>query len=253
MATYEPFYSRSMELPDQLLVGAIDSHVHAGPVLRSNPGHLDPIQVARGPRGGHAGHRLLRRVRLGLGHRVDGQPPCDGLDTFGGYLMNSCHGGMNPRAVLTALHLGGGCRLSASARTARYFQATTESTLVDGKLVPFKDAYPRFAEQELSRATRIPLEDPVPPDALTKSSTMVAEHPEVYLNTGHVSARGDARARPGRAVRHQQGAGRAPGAGAAYCRAAEGGRPAGRLPRGLRSSTGCPVDAADALLRRARV
>jgi hypothetical protein len=42
----EVFANRSMELPDQLLVGAIDSHVHAGPVLMSNPGRQDPIEVA---------------------------------------------------------------------------------------------------------------------------------------------------------------------------------------------------------------
>ena len=35
-------------------------------------------------------------------------------------------------------------------------------------------------------ATSIPLEGPVP-EALDEILSMVAEHPEVYLNTGHVS------------------------------------------------------------------
>jgi len=46
MATYETFYKRSMGLPDELLVGAIDSHVHSGPVLNSNPVHFDPFESA---------------------------------------------------------------------------------------------------------------------------------------------------------------------------------------------------------------
>lgn len=53
----ESFSRRSMTLPDGLLVGAIDSHVHAGPVLGSNPGHLDPIEVAREAR--EAGMRAI--------------------------------------------------------------------------------------------------------------------------------------------------------------------------------------------------
>ena len=109
-----------MELPDQLLVGAIDSHVHAGPVLSSNPGHLDPIQVATEAR--EAGMRAIVYYDVfgwasGTAWIVNRHVP--GIETFGGYLMNSCHGGINPRAVLTALHWKAAAALSASARTAR--------------------------------------------------------------------------------------------------------------------------------------
>lgn len=57
---------------------------------------------------------------------------------------------------------------------------------MDGKLVPFQNAFPKFYQEELSRAVRIPLDDPIP-DELGEILEMVAEHPEVYLNTGHVS------------------------------------------------------------------
>ena len=80
---------------------------------------------------------------------------CRAYETFGGYLMNSCHGGLNPRAVLTALHMEGGCRFISFGSHCTHFPASYEATVVDGKLVPFKDAYPEFVDRELSVATRI--------------------------------------------------------------------------------------------------
>lgn len=183
----ETFYNRSMELPDQLLVGAIDSHVHAGPVLRSNPGHLDPFQVAVEAR--DVGMRSIVYYDVfgwasGTAWMVNRH--VDGIRTYGGYLMNSCHGGLNPRSVKTALYIEDGCRFISFGSHCTYYSASSEATLIDGKLVPFKDAYPKFAREELSRAVRIPLEDPIPSE-LDEILSMVAEHPEVYLNTGHVS------------------------------------------------------------------
>lgn len=42
----ETFRDRSMELPDELLHGTIDTHIHSGPWLKSCPGRLDPFQIA---------------------------------------------------------------------------------------------------------------------------------------------------------------------------------------------------------------
>ena len=42
----ESFHHRTMELPDELLKGAIDIHVHAGPHLISSPRRVDPFQAA---------------------------------------------------------------------------------------------------------------------------------------------------------------------------------------------------------------
>jgi hypothetical protein len=106
--------------------------------------------------------------------------------TYGGYLMNSCHDGMNPRAIKTALNLGDGCRFISFGSHCTHFSASNESTLLDGELTPFKEVYRNFAMQELNRSIRIPLEDPIPTE-LVEILEMVAEHPEVYLNTGHVS------------------------------------------------------------------
>lgn len=187
MATYEPFYNRTMELPEELLVGAIDSHVHAGPVLRSNPGHFDPIQVAEMARA--AGMRTILYYDVfgwasGTAWMVNRF--VKDFRTYGGYLMNSAHDGMNPRSVRTALNLGDGCRMISFGSHCTYHSAVTESALVNGELVPFKDSIPGFPEKELSRAIRIPLDGPVPSE-LSEILDMVAERPEVYLNTGHVS------------------------------------------------------------------
>lgn len=183
----ESFYHRSMELPDELLVGAIDSHVHAGPVLDSNPGHLDPIEVALDARAKGMRSIVFYDVfggASGMAWIVNRHVP--GIKTYGGYLMNSGHGGMNPRAVKTALHMEEGCRFISFGSHCTYHSASRESTLIDGKLVPFMDAFPKFKAEEIPRAIRIPLEDPVPPE-LDEILAMVAEKPEVYLNTGHVS------------------------------------------------------------------
>ncbi|WP_154794409.1 DUF6282 family protein [Occultella kanbiaonis] len=183
----ESFYNRSMELPDELLVGAIDSHVHAGPVLSSNPGHLDPIEVALEAR--QAGMRALVYYDVfggssGTAWMVNRHVP--GIRTYGAYLMNSGHGGMNPRAIRTALAIEGGCRMISFGSHCTYHQASRESTIVDGKRVPLHEAYPKFAKDELSRAIRIPTEGDIS-DELGEILELVAARPEVYLNTGHVS------------------------------------------------------------------
>lgn len=183
----ESFDNRSPELPDELLVGAIDSHVHACPVLKSNPGFFDPIEAAIDAR--NAGMPAIMFYDVfgwasGTSWIVNRHVP--GIRAFGGYLMNSCHGGMNPRAVKTALNLGDGCRFISFGSHCTYHSASQESTIIDGKLVPFWKAYPKFREEELSRAVRIGLEDPVSPE-LDEILSMVAERPEVYLNSGDVS------------------------------------------------------------------
>jgi hypothetical protein len=53
----ETFYERSMDLPDKLLNGAIDIHVHAGPHLKSSPRRVDPFQAAEEARA--AGMRAI--------------------------------------------------------------------------------------------------------------------------------------------------------------------------------------------------
>jgi len=180
--------TRTMELPDELLAGAIDTHIHSGPWLQSCPGRLDPFQIAEQAKaagmpalvyydhtfGNSAGTAWL------VGRRVPG------IDVYGGIILTTCFGGMNPRAVKTALHYGAGAKFVHFGTHCTYHMASREGTYVDGKPVPFKDLYPKFARDELAHSIRIPLEDPVPGE-LEEILGLVAEHPHVYLNTGHIS------------------------------------------------------------------
>jgi predicted TIM-barrel fold metal-dependent hydrolase len=58
--------------------------------------------------------------------------------------------------------------------------------MIDGRPVPFKDLYPRFADEELSRAIQIPLNEPISAE-LEEILVLIADHPDVFLNSGHIS------------------------------------------------------------------
>lgn len=183
----ETFHDRSMTLPDELLAGAIDLHVHAGPHLRSSPRRADPVEVAQAA--ASAGMRALvlmdvfkesagvawmvRRLNLGV-------------DVFGGIILNTVYGGLNPRAVKTALNYGTGATfVSFGAHSTRYL-AEREGRMVDGVPTPFHEIDPDFREHELGRAISVPLEGPLPSE-LDEILDLIAERPETFLNTGHVS------------------------------------------------------------------
>jgi hypothetical protein len=108
------------------------------------------------------------------------------FETFGGLIMNTVYGGMNPRAVKTALYYGTGAKYVSFGAHSTYFQAAREGHLVDGEFVPLSELYPEFKTQELDRCIRIPLEDD-PDPALDEILRLIADHPLVYLNTGHIS------------------------------------------------------------------
>jgi hypothetical protein len=57
---------------------------------------------------------------------------------------------------------------------------------VDGKFVPLSELYPKFRTEELDRCIRIPL-DEAPTPELDEILQLIAAHPHIYLNTGHVS------------------------------------------------------------------
>lgn len=180
---------RSMELPDELIRETSDIHVHSGPWLKSCPGRLDPFQIAEQAKAAGMKSLMFYDHTLGVSNGtsllVSRQVP--GIDVFGGIILTSCLGGLNPRAVKSAIHYGAGARFVHFGSHSTYFMASHEGRLVDGKPVPFKDLYPKFVSEELSRAVRIPLEDPIQ-DELAEILQMIADNPHVHLNTGHVSA-----------------------------------------------------------------
>ena len=180
--------TRSRGKSEAFLRGAIDIHVHPGPHLGSSPRSTDPISTAIEAR--DAGMRAIVimdvfNMSTGTAWIVD--QVLEGIDVFGGIILNTVHGGMNPRAVRTALHYGSPARYVSFGAHSTYFQASREGRYEDGKWITLQEKYPKFARDELSRCIQIPEGDPTP--ELVEILQMIAANPQVYLVTGHVSNR----------------------------------------------------------------
>ena len=178
---------RSVELSQELLDGAIDIHVHPGPHLFSSPRRVDPFEAARQAR--DAGMRAIVlfdvfEMSNGTAWLVNRAVP--DFKVYGGLIMNTVYGGMNPRAVKTALYYGDGAKYISFGAHSTYYQAAREGRLVDGKFVPLSELYPKFKTEELDRCIRIPLEEEPGPE-LDEILTLIAAHPHVYIDSGHVS------------------------------------------------------------------
>jgi predicted DNA-binding transcriptional regulator len=178
---------RSLELSQELLKGAIDIHVHAGPHIFSSPRRVDPVQAAVAAR--DAGMRAIVFMDVfemsnGTAWLVNRVVP--NFKTYGGLIMNTVYGGMNVRAVKTAIHYGDGAKFISFGAHSTYFQAAREGRTIDGKFVPLSQLYPKFKTEELDRAVRIPIDgDPGP--ELDEILRLIADNPIIYMITGHVS------------------------------------------------------------------
>ena len=179
---------RSFELSQQLLEGAIDIHVHATPHLPSSPRRLDPIEAAIAARDAGMQSIVLMDVfqmTNGLAWVVNRAVP--DFKVFGGLILNTAYGGLNPRAVKTAIGYGDGARFISFGAHSTYFQASREGRIVDGRFTPLQDLYPEFKREEVDRAIAIPVEGPIGKE-LEEILGLISDNPQVFLNTGHVSA-----------------------------------------------------------------
>jgi len=184
--TYLPD-GRSLSLSQRLLNGAIDIHVHAGPHLPSSPRRVDPIEAAQQAKA--AGMRAIVYMdvfEMSTGTAWIASRVVRGIHLYGGIILNTVYGGMNPRAVRTALYYGSGAKFVSFGAHSTYYQAAKEGRWVDGRFIPLSETYPKFADEELSRAIRIPVDEEPGPE-LREILQLIADHPGVYLNTGHVS------------------------------------------------------------------
>ena len=179
---------RSFELSQQLLQGAIDIHVHATPHLPSSPRRLDPIQAAIQAR--DAGMQAIVLMDVfqmsnGVAWVVNRAVP--DFRVYGGLILNTACGGLNPRAVKTAIGYGDGAKFVSFGAHSTFFQASREGRIVDGEFTPLMDLYPDFKREEVDRAIRIPVEGPIGRD-LEEILRLISGNSHVFLNTGHVSA-----------------------------------------------------------------
>ncbi len=179
---------RSFELSQELLQGAIDVHVHATPHLPSSPRKLDPIQAANQAR--DAGMQTIVLMDVfqmtnGVAWIVNRAVP--DFKVYGGLILNTAYGGLNPRTVKTAIRYGDGAKFISFGTHSTYFQASREGRVANGKFSPLSELYPDFQREEVDRAIRIPIEEPVAPE-LDEILRLIAANPHIFLNTGHVSA-----------------------------------------------------------------
>jgi hypothetical protein len=178
---------RSYELSTELLKGSIDIHVHAGPHIFSSPRRVDPFQAATKAR--DAGMRAIVYMDVfemsnGTSWLVNRMVP--DFQTYGGLILNTVYGGMNPRAVKTAIHYGDGAKYISFGAHSTYFQAAREGRLTNGEFVPLSVIYPKFKTEELDRCISIPL-DEAPGPELDEILKLIAANPHIYMITGHVS------------------------------------------------------------------
>lgn len=179
---------RSIQKTRELLKGAIDIHVHAGPHLKSSPRSVTPIQAAVQAR--DAGMQAIVFMDVfemsnGTSQLVNEAVP--DFMTYGGMNLNTVYGGMNPRAVKTSLYYGDGAKYVAFGTHSTHWMASREGHYIDGEFKEFWKTDPKFKEEELGRSIKIPV-DEAPTKELDEILKLLAAHPDVYMITGHVSA-----------------------------------------------------------------
>jgi hypothetical protein len=178
---------RSYELSADLLKGAIDIHVHAGPHLKTSSRSVDPFQVALQAReAGMAAIVYMDVFEMSNGTSWIVNRVVDGIRTFGGINLNTVYDGVNPRAVKTALYYGDGAKYVAFGTHSTHWMASREGQYVEGKWMPSHVRFPKFRDEELARSIRIPEGKPTP--EIDEVLQLIADHPDTYLITGHVSA-----------------------------------------------------------------
>ncbi len=123
-----------------LLNGAVDIHIHAGPATENRK--QDMIDVARAARGAHMkavvfkDHDTLTAGEASLVSKV-----VPGIGVFGGICLNYAVGGLNPRAVEIAIKFGAKVIYMPgldSVRTIERVHVTKEANVIAGS-VPLKD------------------------------------------------------------------------------------------------------------------
>lgn len=177
---------RSLEKSEELLKGAIDIHVHAGPHIFSSPRRVDPFQAAIESK--EAGMQAIVFMDVfemsnGTSWLVNRVVP--DFKTFGGLILNTVYGGMNPRAVKTALHYGDGAKYISFGAHSTYYQAAKEGRIIEGKFKSLDELYPSF-KKELDMCIKIPIGEERD-EKFNEILYLIAANPRIYLITGHVS------------------------------------------------------------------
>ena len=177
---------RSLEKTEALLKGAIDIHVHAGPHIFSSPRRVDPFQAAvqaRDARMQSIVYMDVFEMSNGTAWLVNRVVP--DFKVYGGLILNTVYGGMNPRAVKTAIHYGDGAKYISFGAHSTYYQAAREGRRIDGEFKALSELFPEF-QKELDMCINIPVEG-APGGDLDEILRLIATNPHIYMITGHTS------------------------------------------------------------------
>ena len=128
---------RSLAQTYELLQGAIDIHVHAGPHLTSSPRRVDPFEAAQEAK--DAGMQAIVLLDVfemtnGVSWLVNKIVP--DFRTYGGLILNTVYGGMNPRAVKTAPPLWGLCQVHQFWRPFHLLSGSPRRTVCRRQVPP---------------------------------------------------------------------------------------------------------------------
>ena len=177
---------RSLEKSEELLLGAIDIHVHAGPHIFSSPRRVDPFQAAIQARdSGMQAIVYMDVFEMSNGTAWLVNRTMNEFKTYGGLILNTVYGGMNPRAVKTALYYGDGAKYISFGAHSTYYQASREGRIINGEFTPLSELYPVF-KKELETCIKIPVHEE-PGEDLDEILKLIAANPHVYMVTGHTA------------------------------------------------------------------
>jgi hypothetical protein len=131
-----------ISIEEKLLQGAIDTHIHASPnIMETKVDAIEAAQMAR-----DAGMKAIVikdnwSISAGTAYLVN--RIVTDIDVFGGIVLNSCVGGINPEAVQVAIKYGKGAKIiwmptSSSMNHLKFFGSNKKgiSILREGKLIP---------------------------------------------------------------------------------------------------------------------
>ena len=151
---------RSIKKSRDLLKGAIDIHIHAGPHLTTSPRSVTPVEAATQAR--DAGMRAIVYMDVfqmsnGTAQIVNEVVP--DFITYGGINLNTVFGGINPRAVRTSLTYAGGAKYVAFGTHSTHWMVSREGHYIDGVFKEFHTIDEKLKRDELGRSIRIPVDE----------------------------------------------------------------------------------------------
>ena len=155
------------------LTGVIDFHTHTGP--DSRPRSMDDIEAARQFKAeGLRGMVLKNHFTPTFDRAALAMAQVDGLEIFGGVVLNRSVGGINPEMVRQMVAFDGG-------RGKVVWLPTFDAEFNEYRIDPDGNVTPRGPSDPVVRV----LEDGEPVAALVEVFSMIGEH-DLVLATGHV-------------------------------------------------------------------